>query len=191
MAAPDQPRIEPPTAPPEFRRAVTQLRAANFRAELFVEEVPAPQRIAPFAWALSADVLAAHGHVGGQRPGGRGDALWRRHLLDEEFGAKVRSPELGDRATKLRGSRRWLDAGLIGCRHGDRLGRPTGPADPTRRLTCGDRPMPAASKTNPELHESAFLKAARSEPAPHTPVWFMRQAGRSLPGVPQGARGRH
>ncbi|MGZ8744831.1 MAG: uroporphyrinogen decarboxylase family protein, partial [Nocardioides sp.] len=41
--------------------------------------------------------------------------------------------------------------------------------------------MPAASTHNPELRESAFLKAARGEPAPHTPVWFMRQAGRSLP----------
>ncbi len=41
--------------------------------------------------------------------------------------------------------------------------------------------MSAASTNNPELRESAFLKAARSEPVPHTPVWFMRQAGRSLP----------
>ena len=31
------------------------------------------------------------------------------------------------------------------------------------------------------LHDSAFLKAARGEAVPHTPVWFMRQAGRSLP----------
>ena len=35
------------------------------------------------------------------------------------------------------------------------------------------------SPTSPS--DSAFLKAARGEPVPHTPVWFMRQAGRSLP----------
>ncbi len=42
-------------------------------------------------------------------------------------------------------------------------------------------PPPAARPTPAEPQQGAFLKAARGEPVPHTPVWFMRQAGRSLP----------
>ncbi|MFC6344253.1 DUF3000 domain-containing protein, partial [Nocardioides hankookensis] len=43
-------------APAEFREAVATMHAARLRPEILCEEMPAPQRIAPWASALSADV---------------------------------------------------------------------------------------------------------------------------------------
>ncbi|GLY17503.1 DUF3000 domain-containing protein [Kineosporia rhizophila] len=45
-------------APEGFLDVVSRLRAAKLRPEVILEEVPAPQRIAPFALALSADVVS-------------------------------------------------------------------------------------------------------------------------------------
>src|SRR5215210_780827 len=42
--------------PPEFREAVESMHAARLRPEVQCEDMPAPQRIAPYAAALSADV---------------------------------------------------------------------------------------------------------------------------------------
>ena len=50
--------------PPEFREAVTSMHAARLRPEVFCEEMPAPQRIAPYASALSADVTVDGTDVG-------------------------------------------------------------------------------------------------------------------------------
>ncbi len=52
------------SAPPEFRDAVASMRAATLRPEIFCEEMPAPQRIAPYAAALSADVTVDGTDVG-------------------------------------------------------------------------------------------------------------------------------
>ena len=51
-------------SPPEFREAVESMHAARLRPEVFCEEMPAPQRIAPFASAMSADVTVDDTDVG-------------------------------------------------------------------------------------------------------------------------------
>jgi len=64
MAARQEPRVDPSVLPEEFRLAVAQMRAARLRPEVFCEEMPAPQRIAPYASALSADVTIDGDDVG-------------------------------------------------------------------------------------------------------------------------------
>lgn len=54
-------------APEEFRRAVESVRAARLRPEVRVEEIPAPQRLAPYGLALSADVVVDDDDMGSGR----------------------------------------------------------------------------------------------------------------------------
>jgi hypothetical protein len=51
---PDGTADEPPE---EFRAALASLRAATVRSEVLVDETPAPTRLAPYAVALSGEVL--------------------------------------------------------------------------------------------------------------------------------------
>jgi hypothetical protein len=51
----------PATAPALFRDAVASLTATPLRTELRVEPLRAPQRLAPWSYALGADVVTADG----------------------------------------------------------------------------------------------------------------------------------
>lgn len=64
MATRHQPRVEAAATPREFQVAVEQMRAARLRPEVLCESMPAPQRIAPYAAALSADVTVDGNDVG-------------------------------------------------------------------------------------------------------------------------------
>jgi hypothetical protein len=57
----------PSAAPDAFTRAVDGLRAAAPRPELLLEEIAAPQRLAPFSFALSATVLRSGDEVASGR----------------------------------------------------------------------------------------------------------------------------
>lgn len=56
MAVRPEPRSGASEPPAEFVAAVESMHRARLRPEVSVEEMPAPQRIAPFATALSGDV---------------------------------------------------------------------------------------------------------------------------------------
>ena len=85
-------------APDAFRRAASDLFSAPWRPELLVEEIPAPQRIAPFSAAVTADVL-----VGGEEAGsGRlvllhdpaGNAAWQGTFRCVTFARADVDPEM-------------------------------------------------------------------------------------------------
>jgi hypothetical protein len=54
-------RSVPGDPSPEFTQALSELRGARLRPEVRLAEVPAPQRIAPYAVALTAEVVPSAG----------------------------------------------------------------------------------------------------------------------------------
>jgi hypothetical protein len=89
----------PDDAPEEFLLAIERLRATRLRPEVVTEEVPAPQRIAPFAVAISADVVVS----GEELASGRfvllhdpaGQEAWGGVFRAVTFARAALEPELG------------------------------------------------------------------------------------------------
>ena len=89
---------DPTPAPGAFRRAVADLTAAAWRPELSVEPIPAPQRIAPFAAAITADVLVGGDEVGSGRlvllHDPAGNAAWQGTFRCVTFARAEVDPEM-------------------------------------------------------------------------------------------------
>ena len=67
MASPQEHRLDPTQLPKEFQVALSQITAARLRPEVTIDEMPAPQRIAPYATAMSAEVVVGDDEVASGR----------------------------------------------------------------------------------------------------------------------------
>ena len=106
-------------APEEFLQAVERVRSTRLRAEVTLQEVPAPQRIAPHALALGADVVLDDEDLSTGRfvllydPAGQ-DA-WEGRFRAVTFVRATLEPELGAEAMIGQVGWSWLEEALAAC----------------------------------------------------------------------------
>ena len=180
-----------PGAPPaDFQRATESLRAVRLRPEVHVEEVPAPGRIAPFALALSADVVAGPAADGEELATGRfvllhdpaGQDAWEGTFRVVSFVRAELEPEMG--TDPLLGQVGWtwlrecLDgAGAKAVAHGGTVTRVLSDS----HGALADRPPTV------EIEVRASWTPVTSDLAPHLRAWadlLCTVAG--LPPLPDG-----
>ena len=115
------------SSPPEFRAAVTTMRAARLRPRCSARRCPRPQRIAPFAAALTADVTVDGNDLGtrADRPAARprGQRRLGRHLPLRRLRTRRDRARAGHRPDAGRGRLVVADRGPRRARRGVRRRR--------------------------------------------------------------------
>jgi len=185
MSAPRERHIEPTPIPAEFERAVKQLRAAKFRPEVFTEEMPAPQRIAPFASAISADVTVDGEDVGTGRivilHDPAGNDTWDGTFRCVAYARADIDPELVTDPLLAEVGWSWLTEALEA--HGAEYGAPSGTVTSVSSESFGGM---AAEPPTAQIEIRASWTPA-GELTAHVEAWgelLCTAAG--LPPVPEG-----
>ncbi|NYT96480.1 DUF3000 domain-containing protein [Salinispora sp. H7-4] len=195
--------MTPPTAFPEtFARAVDGLRSAATRTEIQLEEVGAPQRLAPFAFALAATVLRDDDEVANGRlillhdPAGH--EAWQGTLrlvtyvtaeLEVDLAADPLLPEVGwtwlTDALRVRNARHRAIGGTVTQTMSTRFGDLAGPpAAGDVEIRASWTPMDDALV--PHLHAWCTLLASTAglPPPGVTALPERRPAGTTLSAAP-------
>lgn len=185
MPAPRERHLEPSPAPAEFERAVEQLRSARFRPEVFVEEMPAPQRIAPYASALSADVTSDGVDIGTGRivllHDPAGNDAWDGTFRCVAYARADIDPELATDPLLAEVGWSWLTEALEA--HGAEYAAPSGTVTTVSSESFGGM---AAEPASAQIEIRASWTPL-GDVGPHAEAWgelLCTAAG--LPPVPEG-----
>jgi hypothetical protein len=193
MAARHEPRVDASAYPRGFKVAVAQMRGARLRPEVLCEEMPAPQRIAPFASALSADVTVDGDEVGTGRivllHDPAGNEAWEGTFRCVAYARAEIDPEMANDPVLAEVGWSWLVEALAS--HGAAYLAPSGTVTKVSSESFGsmseDEPSAQlevrASWTpvgNPDVDGVLDL-------APHVEAWGeLLCAAAGLPPVPEG-----
>jgi len=183
--------VDPSATPEEFRAAVAQMRAARLRPEVFCEEMPAPQRIAPYASALSGDVTIDGDEVGTGRivllHDPAGNDAWEGTFRCVAYARAEIDPEMANDALLAEVGWSWLTEALDA--HGAPYSRPSGTVTKVSSESFGGM---AEEEATAQLEIRASWTPLPADGAvldlgPHVEAWgelLCTAAG--LPPVPEG-----
>lgn len=193
MAARQEPRVDPSPSPEEFRVAVAQMREARLRPEIFCEEMPAPQRIAPYASALSADVTVDGQDVGTGRlvllHDPAGNDAWEGTFRCVAYARAEIDPEMANDALLAGVGWSWLTEALAA--HGASYGAPSGTVTKVSSESFGSMADEEAT-AQLEIRASWTPLPPLPGPAdlhlgPHVEAWAeLLCTASGLPPVPEG-----
>ena len=184
-------RNEVDAPPEEFRKALDQLRSARLRPEIFSEEMPAPQRIAPFAAALSADVTVDGDDVGTGRivllHDPHGNDSWDGTFRCVAYARADIDPEMANDPLLAEVGWSWLSEALDA--HGAAYVAPSGTVTKVSSESFGGMADEEAS-AQLEIRASWTPVPDDGEPldlGPHVEAWGeMLCTASGLPPVPEG-----
>ncbi|NUR10158.1 MAG: DUF3000 domain-containing protein [Nocardioidaceae bacterium] len=191
MASRQEPRVDASAFPEEFRIAVAQLHAARLRPEVFCEEMPAPQRIAPYASALSADVTVDGDDVGTGRivllHDPQGNDAWEGSFRCVAYARAEIDPEMANDPLLAEVGWTWLTEALAA--HGASYVAPSGTVTKVASESFGSMADEDAT-AQLEIRASWTPVGPTGQPldlGPHAEAWgelLCTAAG--LPPVPEG-----
>src|SRR4051812_23267415 len=192
MVARQEPRVDPSAFPEEFRLAVAQLRAARLRPEVFCEEMPAPQRIAPFASALSADVTVDGEDIGTGRlvllHDPAGNEAWDGTFRCVAYARADIDPEMANDPLLAEVGWSWLSEALAA--HGATYVAPSGTVTKVSSESFGsmaDEDASAQLEIRASWTPVGLIDGVAADLGPHVEAWGeLLCTASGLPPVPEG-----